>query len=88
MIFYKNYTKDRVVTSLFLLLNEEDLDTCTSILSIQNEPPISWMKKRMDMELKINYYMRYIVVLDSCQESLTGSSARSRGNKDQSGLSY
>ena len=32
--------------------------------------------------------MRYSEVLDSRQESLTGSSARSRGNKDQSGLSY
>ena len=33
-------------------------------------------------------YALYSEVLDSCQESLTGSSARSRGNKDQSGRSY
>ena len=47
-----------------------------------------WIKKRMDMKRKINYYMHYSEMLDSCQESLTGSSARSRGNKDQSGLSH
>ena len=40
------------------------------------------------MKLEINYYMRYSEVLDSCQESLTGSTVRSRGNKDQSGLLY
>ena len=48
----------------------------------------TWMKKRMDMQREINYYMHYSEMLDSCQESLTGSSARSRGNKDQSGLLY
>ena len=32
--------------------------------------------------------MHYSEVLDSCQKSLTGSSTRSRGKKDQSGLSY
>ena len=49
----------------------------------------SWMKKRMDMWRETNYYMPYSEELDSCQEyQVYGMSARSRGNKVQSGLSY
>ena len=38
--------------------------------------------------METDYYMPFSYMLDSCQEYQIRISARSRGNKDQSGLSH